>query len=29
MVIAGMSEKLAHAIAPALSMANLIDNEVA
>ncbi len=29
MVIAGMSEKLAQAVAPALSMASLIDNEVA
>ena len=28
-VIAGMSEKLAQAVAPALSMASLIDNEVA
>jgi hypothetical protein len=29
MVIAEMSEKLAQAVAPALSMASLIDNEVA
>ncbi len=29
MVIAGMSEKLAQAVAPALSMASLIDNEIA